>query len=261
MGYASNFSPYLGLGYAGVKGFNHYLQSQNPRFGKQGSGMTQGYSNRQVVASKRGRGRSNTFAAKVRNLSGYKHNTQSSSSVSSTMTHQTIYTSNMTALITQGDGNTNRDGDGVHLTALKVKGVIHTAAASGAFCYRVLVGWSGEEYNVTGSNAGLTSTELFLPSQGGAFFVTANVNPKAFTCIHDELIDINSLIATTADLKTIAFNVKINQKFLYQASASTFGKTRNLYVVVIGGVVGGTSGTTSCGSFFFDTDLVFQDMK
>jgi len=39
------------------------------------------------------------------------------------------------------------------------------------------------------------------------------------------------------------------------------GKFKNLYFVIIGGVIGGTNNVTSVGSAFFNTDLVFQNMK
>lgn len=253
----SGFRPYAGLGYgaltAGVLGARRFGMNANV-----GNGT-----NSSMVLTRRPkrRGKYKTFAQKVRNVHGYKHNTLSSSAVSNVMTHQTIYTTNLTSKIVQGDSNADRDGDSVHLTAFKLKGVIHSPTTAGAYVYRVLVGWSGEEYALTASSAGLTSAELFLPNQGGAFFATANVNPKAFTVIHDEIIDINSNITATSDLKSIAFNVPIKQKYAYQSTGSTFGKFKNLYIVVISGVVGGTSGTTASGSYFFDTDLIFQNMS
>lgn len=73
------------------------------------------------------------------------------------------------------------------------------------------------------------------------------------------MIDINSLVATASDLKTIAFTVPLSGKFSYQASAAVFGKMKNLYIVVIAHVVGGVNGTTACGSMVLNTDLVFQD--
>jgi len=219
---------------------------------------------RSVVRAKRvprqRRGSRGSFAAKVRSLAPYKHSTLNDSVNTSSMTHNTIYTTNITAQITQGDGNANRDGDAVILVSLKVKGAIHSPAATGAFMYRLIIGWSGEEYAVTGSSSGIVDAELILPNQGTSFKANANVNPKAFTVLHDEMLEINSLIASSTDVKSFAFNVPFSgAKFAYQASASTFGKLKNLYCIVIPSVVGGSGGVTACGSFFINTDLVFQN--
>jgi len=211
------------------------------------------------VSRKRVARRRKTFAARVRNLAPYKHNTINDNSFNPTLTHNTIYTTNITAQITQGDSITGRDGDAVILTSLKCKGAIQTAAATGAFMYRIIVCWSGEEYDLIGSSAGLSAGELFLGSQGGSFNCNSNCNPKSVTVLYDEHISINSLIATTSDVQQIFFSVPINQKFSYQSSGSRFGKMKNLYVVVIPSVVGGTSGVTSCGQVFFNTDMVFQN--
>jgi len=259
VGYSSRFTPYVGAGYSAVKGFNHYLQSANPRFGRQNS--FSGGSSSRVFALKRKFGTRNSFAKRVRALSGYKHNTQTDSVVGGTMLHNNIYTSSMTTKIAQGDGNTDRDGDSVHLTALKVKGVIHSGAASNGFVYRVLVLWQGEEFNVSHTTSGLAAADIFLPNQGGGFVATGNINPKACTVLYDEVVTINSLVATTSDMKEVCFNVPINQKFDYQAAGSVNGKFKNLYFVIIGGVIGGTNNVTSVGSAFFNTDLVFQNMK
>jgi len=200
-----------------------------------------------------------SFAKKVRSLAPYKHNTINDSANTATMTHNTIYTTNITAKVTQGVTNADRIGDFIHPVALKVRGLIVTTAVTGAFAYRILVGYSGEEYNVTASNAGLTATELFLPSTGAFVAGQAIVNHKAFTVLYDETVDINSLVATAADRKTVQLKVSLSGKFPYQASTSSMGKTRNLYFVIIGHVVGGVAGTTSTGTGSFNSDLIFQD--
>lgn len=243
----------LGLLSGGATGFYPRGQFMQPTNVYSGFGST-----RTIVRRRKPRrfGTSNSFARRVRSLAPYKHNTLTDQAVA--MTHATIYTRSLTSKIAQGDTNADRDGDAVHLTSLKVKGAISAAAATGAYMYRILIGFSGEEYNVTDTNAGLTFAEIFLPNNGMSFGVNSNINPKAFTVLHDEIIDLNSLIAAAADVKTFAFNVAINQKFPYQATGSVYGKTKNLYMVVIGNVVGGTGGTTAVGSYYINTDLVFQ---
>jgi len=255
-----SFTPYdyarlAGLGGKGVsaiaRGYNQFIGQRQPF---RGPG-----SNTQVIRKKkksRMSGRGTSFAQRVRNLGGYKHNTQADGTVTAALTHGSIYTSGMTQKIAQGDGNGERTGDSVYLVALKVQGAIHSAAAvTGANMYRIIVCWSGEEYNVTGSTSGLTYAEMFHPN-ANTFACNAIVNSKAITVLYDEMVTINSLLTTTAEAVQINFKVPLNQRFSYQAAGSTMGKVKNLYVVVIGSIVGGSG---SVGNFFFNTDLIFQD--
>jgi len=174
-----------------------------------------------------------------------------------TMLHNSIYSLNVTSLITQGDTNQNRDGDAVNLEALKLRGFFNSNVTAGAYVMRILVGWSGEEYTTANfTTLGLGTAEIFLPS--GANTVTSIVNPKAFTVLYDEVFDINSQIAATADVCSIVKTVPLNQKFNYQSDASTMGKTKNLYIVAVAFVVGGTGGVTGVGNIALATDLIFK---
>lgn len=181
---------------------------------------------------------------------------------SPTLVHNTVTSMCPTQGITQGDGNTNRDGDAIELEALKLKGSLVTATTAGAYQYRVMVGWSGEEFTTANIATGLVSaigaTELFLPSTQG-WVNNALVNPKAFTILYDQTFDLNSQIAATQDIYNFNVTVPIHQGFSYQSSGSVQGKNRNLYVVVIGSVAGGTTGTTAAGQILLAYDLVFKN--
>jgi len=202
------------------------------------------------------RGYRNSFAARVRNLGSYKHNTQSDATVTSAMTHNSIYTTALTTKIDAGDGIGQRDGDAIFINAVKIQGAVHSAAAvTGANMIRILILWSGEEYNVTASTSGLTNAEIFHAG-ASALVSQGMINSKAVTCIYDETVDINSLLTTTAEVKSIYASVPINQKFNYQAGASVFGKVKNLYLVVVGSIIGGSG---SVGNFLLNTDVIFQN--
>ena len=243
--------PYAGAAYVGTRAMSRRL-SANPTFAGKGSAGSTVMRRRPAKSRK-------TFAKRVRSLAPYKHNTLNDTTNQTAMTHGTIYTTNLTSKVGQGTTNTDRIGDFIHPVSLKCRGVINTPATTGAFEYRILVGYSGEEYNVSASNAGLITSEIFLPSTGAGFTTNAIVNPKAFTCLYDEVVDINSLVATASDLKSVAFTVPLAGKFPYQSTGSVFGKVKNLYMVVIGNVIGGVVGTTATGTYLFNTDLVFQD--
>ena len=152
------------------------------------------------------------------------------------MTHNTLYTCCPTQAITQGDGNTNRDGDSAYLCALKVRGMFIAATTAGAYTYRIIVGYSGEE--VTTANvdttfvSGLATSEVFLPNTTTRVTPAGVINPKAFTVLYDEVVDVNSQISAVADVKSVDFTVPLNQSFYYQSSGSVQGKLKNLYVLV-----------------------------
>lgn len=237
---------YLGLRPSGT--------SQGVMLNRNNSRTTGGLRKRRRVTRK------SSIKTIVRNMHGYKHNIIPDATFTNNMTHNTIYSTNILAKIGQGTSDQQRDGDGIYIAAFKLRGVMKSSSTSGAYQFRVLIGWSGEEYNVSASASGLTSAEIFLPVVPTSWMSTAMVNPKTFTCIYDQTIDINSLIAASSDIVGMNFNVPINQKFMYQQTASVFGKFKNLYAVIIGCVDGGTPGTTACGTFYCNTDTVFQNL-
>lgn len=184
-----------------------------------------------VTKRKKGvRGTRKTFANKVRQIQPAKHLTGESNV---TILNGLIYTMNITAQIAQGNGNSQREGDSVFLEALKIEGAIQTSTSSNAYKFRILLGYSGEEYGVTTLTSGnLTQTELFQPS---TFTVAANgiINPKAFTCIYDEVIDLNSQIEGDRTIQSFRDTVVLNKRFPYQQSTGVYGKDKNLYMVII----------------------------
>jgi len=204
-------------------------------------------------------GSSRSFAARVRSLSSYHHNNIADSSNNTNMTHNSIYTTSITPKVGQGDSNAARNGDAIQLISLRVKGYISSDSNAGAFGYRILVGYHTKQFNVLASTSGLSATDIFLPSSGASWQPGAIINPKAFTCLYDSSVDINSAIASTVDLAQLDFKVPLSGKFEYISDGSVYGKTRNLYMIVIGGKHGGTAGVTSAGFFSLNTDLIFQD--
>lgn len=175
--------------------------------------------------------------------------------------HNTIYSLNLTAFLTQGTGNDDRQGDQVFLEALKLRGFVRSNATANSYTYRILVGFSPKEFNfVSQSNTGLQYVNLFLPGTGGTSFVNGIINPKAFTCVYDNTVDINSLLSAVTDISSMSATIPLKKKFAYQSDASTLGKTNNLYLVLIGYVTGGVTGTTGTGDIQIATDLIFKNL-
>lgn len=197
--------------------------------------------------------------AVLKNATTY-HSTISDTTAGTSMTHNTIYTLNITQAITQGTSNSNRQGDSIFMSSLALKGMVFSAVTANAYQFRILVGWSGVEYAAATLTSGLGANEIFLPSTGASFQTNGIINPKAFQAIYDNTIDINSQVAATIDICRIVERLRLNHKFNFRQGGSTFGDTRNLYLVAIACVNGGTTGVTAAGQAFVATDLVFKNL-
>lgn len=172
-----------------------------------------------------------------------------------------IYTKGITQPIIQGTAEGTRISDSINLQWLKAKIVFNTAAVSGAFTYRILVVYHEVQKNPPFDTTGLVYADLFLPN---GLTASANVqsitNKKGVTVLWDSFIDINSVVATTADCATVDVNVSLKSaKFPYVTAAAVYGKVKQLYLVVIPHVIGGTVGTTSCGSASLTFAVGFKD--
>lgn len=217
-----------------------------------------GASQTMVTTKRKTRKNSNSFLSRLMAAQPAKHYLNSSTTG---LAHNNLFTVVPTAGITQGTAVTNRIGDQIHLAAIKIKGFFETDTTAGAYSYRVQVGYTGEEYNLpTTLGSGLTLAEVFQPNTTAGWTVNGIVNAKAFTCIYDETIDINSQIAGVKDIKSYAFTVQLDKAFPYQGAGAVYGKNTNLVVLVSSSVSGGVTGSTSTGLTVLAYDLIFKDI-
>lgn len=182
------------------------------------------------------------------------------SDITVTGTHNTLYTFGPSQTIVRGTANDQRIGDSVHLLALKMSGfVISQFNLAKAVEFRIMTLWSGEEYSCgTSLTSGLSNGEIFVTTTTPGWAPNGIINPKAVTILDDRTITLNNSIAGTADLESFSYTVPLNCDFDYQSSGSVYGKNRNLYVVVMGAIVDGVSGTTTWGLVNLSADLVFK---
>lgn len=210
-----------------------------------------------TVAKTTNKPNARSLKTKIMNLKPAKHFT---SEAGVSMLHQTLYSMFPTAGVVQGTGDDERIGDHIFLAAIKMKGMFSTDPDAGAYSYRILVGYTGEEYlSPVLSSVGLSAGEVFLPNTFTTWRVGGLVNPKAFTCLYDETFDVNSQIDGFRDLTSFSFSVPLNKSFPYQASSSPLGKFKNLAVVVVGGIAGGAQGVNDLGGISYAYDLIFKD--
>lgn len=258
MAWMSTYTPY----YRGAGAAAYGAYSAFPR--KQSQVATGWNSTVRLRTKKRRRpvGARSSFKTKLMAATPAKHMTTDDNQTAVIGgTHNTIYTFNATSGIAAGTADDQRVGDSVQLAALKLNGLLSTNGASTSSCqYRIIVGWSGEEYNLpnTLSSSGLTATELFETGTGGAWRNTGIINPKAFTVLDDRIFTLNNSISLVSDIQEFAYTVPCSTAFHYQSNGSALGKTRNLYVVFIPCILNGTSGVTNAGSIALSTDLIFK---
>jgi len=124
------------------------------------------------------------------------------------------------------------------------------------------VGWSGEEYDPSATTPSataptLTGTEVFV--QSAVENVLGVVNPKAFTTLYDNLIEVNSQISDVQDGENSRFVIPLNQKFKYQSAGGKYGKTKNLYYCIIAKFLGPVSPATNINTLLGSVVLNYTD--
>lgn len=243
---AMSYAPY---GFKSFSGLGHV--GGNTRYRTAGATQTLVKSRRKPKKAK------NSFKSKLTNAEPAKH---FSAEPTVALVHSTPLCINLTAQIVQGTTNATRLGDSIYLAALKMKGNFQSPAAASLYNYRILIGYSGEEYNSGsgGYSSQLTAAELFLPTTGTQWSCNGIINPKAFTVLYDQTFDINSQIASTSDISSFSFTVPLDKSFVYQATGSVYGKSNSLYVVVMACTALGVVGTTASGAVVSSYDLIFK---
>lgn len=198
------------------------------------------------------------FASKVRKLESASHFVNSDAAVA--FVHNVPRSMCPTSNIAQGLGETQRTGDEVYLESLVLRGHVSAAAATGAYMYRLIVGYStSQNVSSTLTTGGLVYSDIFL-ANSGSYNTNGIVDPKAFTCLYDNTILVNSLISNSTDNALIAQTIPLKTNFPYKSANGSLGKFKNLYVFVVATVQGGTNAVTSCGSVSLGFDLIFKQV-
>jgi len=184
-----------------------------------------------------------------------------SSGNSTSLLHNQIQGFGVTQRIVQGTNSEQRLGDEMFLESFRMEVIIGAPTTAGAYAYRLMVVYSGEEYSsTTFSTSTLSASEIFLPNITTGTRVSGVVNKKAVQVLYDHEFVINSNITGVADVYTTSAYINLRKyRFQYQAGGSTFGKLKNLYVIVIPNVQGGTLDTTGCGSIVINNALDYRD--
>jgi len=251
-----NGSKYRAAGYALTGGSTLFGSAPKVSQGMAGS-RSRTYT---TTKRKQKNSRSYTLTRAIRGTQPAKHVPFSDITISSGL-HNNIYTWCPTQNIARGTNNDQRNGDAVFLEAMK----LNFYAASNALItkaveVRILVCYSGEEYScpVTFISSGLQGAELFVTSASNGWMPNSMVNPKAVTVLDDRTIILNNSISAVSDLESLSYTIPLKAKFPYQSAGSVYGKTRNLYVVVMGSILDGVTNSTLAYSMNVSGDLIFK---
>lgn len=150
------------------------------------------------------------------------------------MERGSFYSTNITAKVLQGTTDGTRIGDVINLKSLQINGVAIAGSAGQYYIFRVLIVYSGEEYNpATMTTGGLGYNEIMVPNAIALTGAMATTNSKSVQVVFDRTYEINSMLLDKIDGIPININVDLkNIKFPFQSGGSVYGKTKNLYVVV-----------------------------
>lgn len=181
---------------------------------------------------------------------------------SQSMTHLTMYTVNLTGNIPQGTNDNSRQGDTIHLEAIKFKLLFDTVTSTNKAAqkqYRVMIVKHDAEY-LGGSDSfgsGLGATEIFHGNNAPAY---EQINSKLCTVLYDKLITVTPQISANNYLSCLSEIIRFNSPFIYK-TGTNFGKMFNYYLVVTGFESNATGGVTNVGTVSFFGDLIFKEGK
>jgi len=193
-----------------------------------------------------------TFKQRVMDIPPAKHNSGESLTV---VGNNDLYSMNFTGRITQGDGIGNRDGDGVFLEAVKIRGHFQAANIGGAYKCRIIVGYSSMQNNNAVLNTPGIGTSMFFPA---TWYANGIINPKNFTSLYDTTLDVNSIVDDNSTIQSFAATVPLKMRINYELNGGAYGKGKNLYMVVIPYGVGVVS-SGAVGSVYVNWDVIFKN--
>lgn len=206
-----------------------------------------------------------SFHAKLLKYENALHHYFSDNTFSQGMTHNTLYTLNLTSKLLQDVTQGGRVGQEIHLLNLRVDCFLQNpVSSSNGIQYRLITLFSDIQTNAIGFASGLGVSQIFGGQSGqtGSVFTSTGItDPQRVTVVDDRHLVINPQVANIQDTINCNFVVPLHRKFIYETGATggIFGKTKNLYFVIVACIPGGTTGTTNVGQLNFNADLLYKN--
>lgn len=174
--------------------------------------------------------------------------------------HSTFYTMSPLTNITEGAGIDERQADKIHLLNWKVKLHLYTPTTANKVSYRIIILWHDTEY-ATGSDAfstaRLTSSNTMINYDNP---LNSFVDYKQCTPVYDEIhslpIPVQSSQITS---KCFEIDLKLDKMYTFRSGTNYSSGQKQLYLLMIPFIEGGTIGTTSCGGYESQWLLTYKD--
>lgn len=182
-------------------------------------------------------------------------------------TAHTMYTYNVLDQITKGTDDENRIGEHIHLKNFLLNiqttsSQIDQAVDNGVEKYmRIIALTDNAQYTGSGyPGTGFGYSDLFQHNDKTLNMVSPILKENV-TVLKDRVYKIcDGNLSKTIQSKHIKFNVPLNRNFVYQ-DGSTYGKTWNLYIVVIVDVPTVTPATYINSVYSWGSHLNFSDTQ
>lgn len=183
------------------------------------------------------------------------------------LTHNTIYTINPLGNIPIGTGSASRIGQTINVKSVRMTFELNNGSSGNAFCptyFRVLCLKSRGQFqqSVDTLASGLGSTDIF--EAGSSNLLYSRVDFNKVNLLSDKVIKCvptNTTGTLTIDSHLVPCDEIALGKMDYLTPTSNYGKTMNLYVVVIGFYPGGVSGVSVTGNATYEGVVTFTDTK
>lgn len=178
------------------------------------------------------------------------------------LAHNTIYSSNLLGNIPIQVGSNGRLGQKLHMKPTTLN-IMLTGIQYNSYpiFVRILVVKSNAQYH-SGSNSitsGLGSTDIF--ETGHSELIIAPTDTNKCIVLHDQIVrfDVTTLGSPgTADTKIINIPLK-GGNFEYLTTTSNYMRDKNMYLVFIPYMYGGTPGTTVLSTVLQESCINFTD--
>lgn len=176
---------------------------------------------------------------------------------SSALTHNTLYTMSPIQGLAKGTASNERVADQIYLRKLVITGDLQNSGAQSNVLHRILVLWTDQQTATTwGFNSVFGSSNIFYTTTNYAFAMINNKLNNTIIC--DRTVKAEADIGSSIKSKQFKIVCPIFKKIQWQFS-STYLKERQLYVVVIPHVPGGSTGVTVAGTANYNALLTYTD--
>lgn len=180
---------------------------------------------------------------------------------SSTLKHNTLYTTAPTQVVVRGDAGNQRTGDQIYLRYLKLHGVVGNRTTQDQSTFRVLLVKCENRFTATNPDttwfSGVGISNIFFAALDYAYaLVDPNLECKV---LYDKLYTVRANQSGTLNTQQFEASVPIMKMLTYDKQNQTYFKDEQYYWVVIPSTPNGVTGTTDVGLLNLTGIVTYRD--